>query len=275
MANLRAGLRLSLFLLFTLALMPVQWIGLKIGHDYVRRLPAFYHRALCRLFRLEVVRLGEPLADGPALLVANHASWLDIPVLSAVGPLSFIAKSEVAGWPFFGTLARLQRTVFVERRTSRTAQHRDEIAERLAAGDRLVLFAEGTSSDGNRVLPFKSGLFAAAERQVAGRPPAVQPISIAYTHMDGIPLGRRYRHYYAWYGDMGLLPHLWRVLQQGSARVEVACHPAVSIADFADRKALSRHCEMLVATGLAEALTGRRGALGRGGRAGLGQAQRT
>jgi lyso-ornithine lipid O-acyltransferase len=264
-ATLRAGIRLSLFLLFTLALMPVQWLGLKTGQDYVRRLPNFYHRMLCRLFRFEVVQRGAPLADGPALLVANHASWLDIVVLSAIGPLAFVAKSEVAGWPFFGTLARLQRTVFVARRASRTAQHRDEIADRLAAGDRLVLFAEGTSSDGNRVLPFKSGLFAAAEREIAGRPTAVQPISIAYTHMDGIPLGRRHRHYYAWYGDMALLPHLWRVLQQRRARIEVICHPPVSLADFTDRKALARHCEAAVASGLARALTGRCDRLARRG----------
>ena len=257
MSSLRASIRLSLFLAFTLSLIPVQWLGLKAGFGYARLLPNFYHRTLCRLFGLEVVRRGEPLAGGAALLVANHASWLDILVLSSLGPLSFISRHDVADWPLFGTLARLQRTVFVERRRSRTAQHRDEIALRLASGDRLVLFAEGTSSDGNRVLPFKTGLFAAAERNREGQAPTVQPVSVAYTHLDGMPLGRRYRHYYAWYGDMALLPHLWRVLHQGRARVEVRCHSAVTIADFADRKALARHCEDAVATGLAEALTGR------------------
>jgi 1-acyl-sn-glycerol-3-phosphate acyltransferase len=265
-SSLRASIRLGLFLALTLALMPVQWLGLKCRLGYVRRLPAAYHRALCRLFGLEVVRRGEPLAEGPLLMVANHASWLDIVILSSIGPLSFIARHDVAGWPLFGTLARLQRTVFVERKRSRTAQHRDEIVERLAAGDRLVLFAEGTSSDGNRVLPFKSGLFGAAERSVNGRPPTVQPATIAYTHLDGIPLGHRYRHYYAWYGEMTLLPHLWRVMRQGRARVVVHCHAPVNPADFTDRKALALHCERTVAAGLAEALTGRppgrRGAAG-------------
>jgi 1-acyl-sn-glycerol-3-phosphate acyltransferase len=275
-SSLRASIRLGLFLAFTLALMPVQWLGLKCRFGYVRRLPNAYHRALCRLFGLEVARRGEPLAEGPLLMVANHASWLDIVVLSSIGPLSFIARHDVAGWPLVGTLARLQRTVFVERKRSRTAQHRDEIVERLAAGDRLVLFAEGTSSDGNRVLPFKTGLFGAVERSLNGRPATVQPVTVqpvtvqpvtvAYTHLDGIPLGHRYRHYYAWYGEMTLLPHLWRVLRQGRARIVVHCHAPVNPADFTDRKALALHCERTVAAGLAEALTGRppggRGAAG-------------
>jgi 1-acyl-sn-glycerol-3-phosphate acyltransferase len=259
LSNLRASIRFGLFLLFTLPLMPVQWLGLKLGLGYVRWLPCAYHRVLCSLFAIEVERRGQPLEPGPLLLVCNHASWLDIVVLSTLAPLSFIAKEEVAAWPLFGSLARLQRTVFVARKRSRTAHHRDEIALRLAAGDRLVLFAEGTSSDGNRVLPFKSGLFAAAETAPGGLTAPVQPVSVAYTHLDGIPLGHRFRHYYAWYGDMELMPHLWRVLRQRRARVVVHCHAPVLAADVAGRKELARHCERAVAAGLAEALTGRSG----------------
>ena len=115
------------------------------------------------------------------LIVANHTGWLDIVIFSAVMPLSFVAKSEVDGWPFFGTLARLQRTVFVERaRRSQTGEARDAIRERLLAGDTLVLFPEGTSSDGNEVLPFKSALLGAAEAVLAdGSHVTVQPVSTA------------------------------------------------------------------------------------------------
>lgn len=258
MAPLRASLRLATITLYTLPLMPLQWLGLRLGWGLSRRLPVLYHRGLCRLLGLRIERFGPPLAEGPALLVANHASWLDITVLSSLAPLAFVSRHDVADWPVFGTLARLQRTVFVERRRTRTVAQRDAIAARLAAGERLVLFAEGTSNDGNRVLPFKSGLFAAAELPVGDCLPAVQPISVAYTHANGLPLGRRFRHYYAWYGDMRLLPHLWRVLQQRSVRIEVQCHAPVSIADFASRKALAEHCRAVVSAGLVEALTGRR-----------------
>src|SRR5690606_36949826 len=144
----------------------------------------------------------------------------------------------IAGWPFFGWLAKLQRTVFVERRAARTAVHRDELSERLSRGDNLVLFAEGTSSDGNRVLPFKSAFFAAAEPLPDGRMPLVQPVSIAYTRLGGMPLGRRMRHLYAWYGDMSLLPHLWRVLTSGRGTVEVEFHAPVTLDQFRNRKQL-------------------------------------
>jgi len=255
---LRACLRLMLISLYTAPLMPVQWLCLRRGWGFARWLPVLYHRGLCRLLGIRLVRRGVAVAEGPALLVANHASWLDIAVLSTLAPLSFVSRHDVAEWPVFGTLARLQRTVFVERRRARTLAQRDLLTARLAAGDRLVLFAEGTSSDGNRVLPFKSGLFAAVETPIDGSLVAVQPISIAYTHLDGMPLGRRFRHYYAWYGDMRLPPHLWHVLRQGSVRVEVQCHAPLSMAGFTSRKALAEHCRATISSGLAQALTGRR-----------------
>ena len=149
------------------------------------------------------------------LIVANHTGWLDIVIFSAVAPISFVAKSEVGSWPFFGTLARLQRTVFVERtRRSQTGEARDSISARLAQGDTLVLFPEGTSSDGNSVLPFKSALLGAAESVLAdGHHVTVQPVSTAYTGSHGIPMGREARPLYAWYGDMELVPHLWEALE--------------------------------------------------------------
>ena len=255
----RATLRLIAFCALTLLLVPVQWISLMIGLDVSRRIPILFHRGLCRLLSLEVVRSGEALAEGPALLVANHASWLDIPVLGSLAPVVFIAKQEVANWPFFGSMPRLQRTIFVERQRTKVGRHRDVINERLSSGDRLILFAEGTSSDGNRVLPFKSALFSAAERHIDGHPVKVQPLSVAFTHFDGMPLGRQFRHYYAWYGDMDLLPHLWRVFRVGHVRIEVQCHPSVTIEAFANRKELAQHCHSVVAASVAEALTGHRG----------------
>ena len=124
------------------------------------------------------------------LFAANHISYTDITVLGSVIPGSFIAKAEVANWPFFGWLAKLQRSVFVDRQVRSTATQRDAIGERLAAGDALILFPEGTSGDGNRVLPFKSALFAAAQQGEDCPPVIVQPVSLAYVRLDGMPIGR-------------------------------------------------------------------------------------
>ncbi len=257
MSRLRAGVRLLLFVLHTLPLMPAQQLLVKLRSPRAATLPWRYHRRNCRLLGFDVVTHGRRAEDRPTLLVANHVSWIDIVVLSSLFPVSFVAKSEVGLWPFFGTLARLQRTVFVERKPSRTAAHRDEIGARLAEGGDLILFAEGTSSDGLRVLPFRTALFSVAERKVGDRPLAVQPLTIAYTGVDGLPLTRRRRAQFAWYGDMELASHLWRALKARRVQVEVILHPAVTIGQFQDRKALAAHCRAAVADGLARALAGR------------------
>ncbi|MEX3930174.1 lysophospholipid acyltransferase family protein, partial [Paraburkholderia sp. BR10936] len=152
-----------------------------------------YHGVCARLMGLDVVVRGQR-ADGPVLFVSNHSSYLDITVLGSQIPGSFVAKSEVGSWPFFGLLARLQRTVFVERKARASVdKQRDDIGSRLDAGDSLILFPEGTSSDGNRTLPFKTALFAVAARRIDGRPLTVQPVSVAATRLDGIPMGFAFR----------------------------------------------------------------------------------
>lgn len=257
MGALRAGVRLLLFALHTLPLMPAQQLLVKLRSPWAATLPWRYHRRNCRLLGFEVAQHGRRAEARPVLLAANHVSWIDIVVLSSLFPVSFVAKSEVGLWPFFGTLARLQRTVFVERKAARTAAYRDEIGRRLAEGGDLILFAEGTSSDGGRVLPFRTALFSVAEREVNGEPLVVQPLTIAYTGVDGLPLTRRRRPQFAWYGDMELASHLWRALKARRVRVDVILHPPVTIAQFADRKALAAHCQAAVADGLARALSGR------------------
>lgn len=248
--------RFAVYLCWTIMLMPVQLLGLLLRQPWVATFPVFYHRICCRILGLRVRRVGRPVAARPVLFAANHVSYLDIEVLGSLIPGSFIAKNEVAGWPLFGWLAKLQRSVFVDRQVRTTKQQHDAIAERLAAMDALILFPEGTSGDGNRVLPFKSALFGVAETGAA--PLAVQPVSIAYTRLDGMPIGRRYRPLLAWYGDMALAPHLWRVLGLGSVEVVVEFHPVTSLAECGSRKALARYCHERVVRGVATALAGRR-----------------
>lgn len=255
--RLRAIYILVTLTLVTLLLLPFQAAFLRWWLPGARVLPHLYHRFLARLLGMRVVIRGAPVADGPCLMVANHISWLDIVAFSAVAPLSFIAKSEVGTWPIFGTLARLQRTVFVVReRRSKAGQSRDEITARLASGDRLVLFPEGTSTDGLRVYPFKSALLGAAEIEIAGRPVTVQPVTIAYTGFHGLPMPRWLMPAYAWYGDMDLAPHLWFALQLGRFEVTIQLHEPLTVADCGSRKALAARAEEQVRRGLVCLLRG-------------------
>lgn len=250
--------RFSLYLAFTLPLMPVQAAALIFRAPLSKSLPHWYHRGCCKIQGLKVELRGRRSRRHPTLYVANHVSYFDISVFSALVPVSFIAKSEVARWPLFGWLAKLQRTVFVERRPRRVADQRDVILQRLQTGDDLVLFAEGTSGDGNRVLPFKSALFSVAEQEGLESPLVIQPVSIAYTRLDGLPMGRYLRPLFAWYGDMELLSHLLRALGMGLVTVVVEFHPPVTMAQFGSRKALSDHCQAVIAQGMAAALCGRK-----------------
>ncbi len=255
---IRASLLLLPYLLYTWLLMPVQALLVATGSRWAERLPIYYHRGVCWLFGLDIVVRGRPDPQRPTLFVANHCSYIDIEVFSSLMPVSFIAKSEVKGWPLFGSLARLQRTVFVDRKRGSTAGQRDEIAARLAVGDNLMLFPEGTSDDGNRTLPFYSALFSVAERRLSGnRPLPVQPVSIAYTELNGFPVGRALRPLLAWYGDMELAPHLWHFAGLGRVKVVVEFHESVTIDQFGSRKALSEHCRGKIARGMADAIAGR------------------
>jgi 1-acyl-sn-glycerol-3-phosphate acyltransferase len=249
--------RLALYLAWTLSLMPAQWVGLVLGCRWVSTLPTFYHRWCCRILGFRVRIIGQPTAERPVLFAANHVSYTDVTILGSLITGSFIAKSEVANWPFFGWLARLQRTVFVDRRMRNTATHRDAISERLAVGDALILFPEGTSGDGNRILPFKTALFGAATTNRRVGPVPVQPVSLAYTRLDGIPIGRAYRPFFAWYGAMGLVTHLWGMIGLGTVEVVVQFHPPTVLADCGSRKALAGYCYARVAGGVAGALFGR------------------
>ena len=253
MTSLRAGVKLAGFIAMTLPGLPVQRALIAFSAKGARHFPYVYHRAVTRWLDIRVNIIGEPVKDRPCLIASNHVSWLDITVLSAVTPLSFIAKQEVNSWPGFGTLARLQRTVFIDRaRRQSTGSSRDEMQERLKAGETLVLFAEGTSSDGWGVLPFKSAYFAAAESPNV----VVQPVTLAYRGHWGIPMMRRHRPLFAWYGDMEMGPHLWEALVHGPIEVDVICHEPLTLAEAGNRKALARLAEEAVRRGLIEAFAG-------------------
>jgi lyso-ornithine lipid O-acyltransferase len=241
---LRAGLAGAAFAVVTLALLPVQLVGLRLDHAVARRLPRFWHRLIAPVLGLRVNVHGTIETRRPVMLVANHASWLDIIALGSIADVVFIAKAEVRDWPVFGKLARWQRSVFVDREVRRsTGRQIAEVAERLDRGEVVVLFAEGTTSDGNRVLDFKSSLLgaarAAAEKSAHGEI-LLQPVAIAYTRIQGLPMGRRHRAVASWPGDVALGPHLLTVLKEGAIDVDIVFGTPVRFDAASDRKAVTR-----------------------------------
>jgi 1-acyl-sn-glycerol-3-phosphate acyltransferase len=261
MATLRATAILIIFVVTTLICIPLQSLALKLDSRLRQRIPLFYHRFFCALMGARVKIIGTPAAGG-VLLSANHAGWLDIPILSAITPVSFVAKQEVGAWRFFGTLARLQRTIFVRRVRTKAKDDRDSIHKRLTEGEAVVIFPEGTSSDGNRVLPFKSSLFSVAELPLGEDKEhhaiyaPVQPVSVAYVGLHGLPMGRENRPFFAWYGDMELVPHLWQAWEMGPIDVVVEFHKPVTIGEAGGRKQLAAAAEAAVRDGVVRALTG-------------------
>jgi lyso-ornithine lipid O-acyltransferase len=259
MGALRASAVLTGFFVLTVPLMPVQALLIRVAPAAARRLPHWYHRQVCRILGVTLDIDGTVRIAGPVLLVCNHTSWLDIPVISAVAPLSFVAKKEVGGWPFVASLARLQRTVFVDRTKRQLAgDAANEISERLESGDTIVLFAEGTSSDGNRVLPFKSSLFGAVKTEAASQCNAVvQTAAVVYTHLHGVPIGRADRPRIGWYGDMEMQSHAWHVLKSGPLKVTVRIGPPVPLERYSGRKDLALTTERSVRKAVHGILRGR------------------
>jgi 1-acyl-sn-glycerol-3-phosphate acyltransferase len=246
----------------TLVLLPFQAVAVWLELPLRRRIPRRFHRLVCAVLGIRVHEVGRRMHEHPLLIVANHCSWLDISVISAVAPVVFVAKQEVAGWPVIGLLAKLQRTVFVDRtRRHKTRDVNAEIASRLAQGDPVVLFGEGTSSDGNRVLPFRSALIgsardALAEAEHTGRV-WIQPLSLAYTHRRGMPLSRYERPRVAWYGKMSLAPHLAGLARGGGIDVSVMWGEPVAFDEQSDRKQVARALEAQVRRRTVQTLRGR------------------
>ncbi len=221
----------------------------------VRRL---MHRTILALVGIRVHVRGQPAGRRPLLIASNHVSWTDIMVIGAHADVFFVARGDVARWPFIGMVARAQRTLFVDRESRRSAgRQTGEIAQRLAAGDAVVLFAEGTTGDGSGVLPFKSSLFAAALGTGAGEPAgtmSVQPVALAYVRRHGVPMGRSERADCAWIGDQDLMPHLATLLAGGPIDAELAFGEPLAIDGATTRKELARVVEARVAGLLAEIL---------------------
>ncbi len=253
----RAVARGAAFLLLTAFLVPFALLALLADWPAgTRRVRWLWSRGTAALLgvRVSVAGGGRPFADCPTLFVANHVSYVDILALGAAlgGGGTFVAKSEIAGWAVFGTLARLTGTFFVRRHWRQALIQRNALAARMRAGESFVLFAEGTSTDGLGVRRFKTSLLSVAEPWVLDCPVAVQAVTLAYVRLaDGTPIGPGNCDLYAWHGDAAFLPHLLGVLRADGVEVRVALHEPVLSWSVQSRKALGRQLHGQVAEALA------------------------
>ena len=234
--------------LTTLLFLPFQLIAMRFLPRHAGILPMVWQRVAAFMVGLRVRVEGTPAVARPLLIVSNHVSWLDIVTLGSLMPVSFIAKREVSEWPVVRRLARLQRSVFIDRaRRTATAEAGEAIANRLAGGDALVLFAEGTTGDGISVLPFRSALVGAAAKASRGGATnddgstradtiTIQPVAIVYTAMQGLPIGRLRMTDIAWHGDMDLAPHLSNLVATGAVDAVVAFGTPLVLGAGTDRK---------------------------------------
>ena len=256
-SRIRSFIRISLYFSWIFIGLPIQATALVLRLPFAKRFPMIVHRVCTKIMGQRVQVRGKQIKRGPVLFVSNHSSYIDVSVLGSIIQGSFVAKAEVASYPIFGWCARLSRCIFIDRRARFAVKQAEEMMNRLANGDRLILFPEGTSSDGTRVLPFRSSLFKVAEVRIDDQPLTVQPVSISYTRLDGIPIGRHLRPFFAWYGDMEMASHMWQMVGMGRLTSVVEFHPPVTIDQFASRKELALYCQGKVASGVATALAGR------------------
>lgn len=253
--RLRLGLRLvwataalvGFFAVF-LVLRGLDWLaGRLAGRPVTAMGPAVVQVWAAQALRslgLRYVQRGAPMRGGGAF-VANHSSWIDIWALQRAAAPFLVSKAEVRDWPGVGLIGRAIGTMFIDRRPAQAKAQEAELLARLGRGDRMAIFPEGTSTDGQRILPFKSALFGVFFAQELGQGVAVQPVTIRYRPPAGLPAA-----FYGWWGEMDFARHLRDVLARSvGGTVELTFHPALDPADFRGRKDLAQAAEAAVRAG--------------------------
>ncbi|HEU4838987.1 MAG TPA: lysophospholipid acyltransferase family protein [Micavibrio sp.] len=248
MRSVIGAARLFIFLLsaiFTICYQSIVLFFTKGRFAYIY--PRAYHAFLCRLFGIRIIVEGDIETEGRVVYVGNHISYLDIEVIGSVLTGSFVAKKEVESWPIFGILGKMQRTLYISRSPKDARRETDTMLERLEENIPLIIFPEGTSSNGINVLPFKSSFF----EILLNRNIKIQPFTISVLEVDGNPVKTAaIRDQYTWYGDMTLEPHLWAFAKGEGAVVKVSLQKPVLSNEFSDRKTLSAACHTGVVKGL-------------------------
>ena len=234
-------IRLITFIFWTIFCSVIHLFFFFLPKSFFFIMPKIYFKFLLVVFGIKVKFEGEP-SKNKTVYVSNHTSYLDILILGANLDALFVAKSEIADWPLINRIVKIGKTIFINRnKKSNATKQVHELNQIIRDGYNIILFPEGTSNDGQRVLPFKSSLFSITDYQ-ENEGCYIQPISITYVGLDGLPLSRMFKPFFAWYGDMDLLPHAWKFLGLGSSEISVKYHQQVLFTKFNSRKNFSDYC---------------------------------
>jgi len=232
------------FLIIAIPLqMLVVWLKLPVWNI----IPRMFHRLGAIFLGLKVRLIGEPETGMSTLVVANHISWIDIIAIGSVANVTFVAKDELAQWPLIGFFSRLQKTIYVASSAKTAAKTAtNEMARRLVDGGAVCLFAEGRSDTGAHVMPFRSGLVSSAQTAMIGagaKYVSIQPVTIAYTHLQGLPISRSERSLIAWIKAKSIGENIWDILISGTRDVTVAFGKPMPLAEGSNRKAITKLAE--------------------------------
>ena len=233
--------RLIFFFTLTFILLPFQIVIILFFNKLVYIIPNFYHKLCCRILGIRIKKSGKISNSKPTLFVSNHASYVDIIILSSLFQTSFVAKKEVSHWPFLGILAKLQNTIFIDRKIGSIAEQENLIIDHLKKNNNLIIFPEGTSSDGNQVLPFKSPLFNIFKNKTNPKI-NIQTITIIYKKENGIKLNRSTRRDITWHSNMELIPNMINLLKKMTIEIEVVFNKKFIPEASCNRKKLAFSC---------------------------------
>ena len=226
--------------------MPIQFLLILVKSNLRFFLPLIFHKFLLKILGIRLSIKGKPSERKPLILIGNHCSYLDIIILGSVLPVCFVAKSEIKGWFLFGTLASLQNSIFIDRRNFKALDSLKKISKNLSSNFALIIFPEGTTNNGKRVLKFRASLFKIFEDDPTL---GLQNFSLCYTHINSMPIDNRMRPNIAWYGEMSLITHLKKLLNYSSIGAKLQFHPTI-VPHGVTRKIISEESREQVIKGL-------------------------
>ena len=228
-------LKVFLIIVIILLLIPIQFIFVQFKMRLRKYIPIVFHKILLKILGVKVKLIGQNTRVRPLILAGNHTSYLDIIILGSIMPICFIAKEEIKYWFLFGFLAKMQNTIFIKRKNYKTLESLNSISKELDNKSAVVLFPEGTTNSGKKVLNFKSSLFNLFENNNTLR---LQNFSLCYTHVNDMPIDNRTRPQISWYGDMNIISHLSNFLKISCVNATVVFHPILPLKGL-DRKSIS------------------------------------
>lgn len=245
MRSIFAGLKCLAFMVHVLLIFiiqtPLLWVH-RGKYSYVY--PLFFHKLAMKIFGIKIEVIGQQDRSKQTLYVCNHISYMDINAIgSVIKEASFIAKKEVSMMPVYGYLSTMQQTAYVSRDRKDALKDKNALENMVLEGRNLILFPEGTTTDGTHVLPFKSSLFGIVLKDEVKDSMQVQPITLSLLEVDGKkPITKERRNQYVWTTEMddNLSAHLWQFARGSGAKLRIEFHAPMDVTAFENRKDLAQ-----------------------------------